>query len=155
MTDLRARLINWGNHVGGRTGPETFASVAPMFREAPMSKWWEEAWGDSETVPQEISPPVDEKDAELIDRLVLGIKSERLKMALLIEYANTPKTFNWRLYGYTESVNEACRLIDDLLHGQSKKAIALRMLAENKHSETFIAEVVGCSQQYVSHLRTT
>ena len=125
-----------------------------MFRDAPMSKWWEDAWGEQESAPQEIMPPVDEKDAELIDRLVLGIKSERLKMALLIEYANTPKTFNWRRYGYTESVNEACNLIEDMLKGQSKKAIALRMIAENRHTGAHIAEVTGCSESFVCQLKT-
>ena len=153
-SDLRSRMCNWGNHVGGRVGPETFPTVAPMFRDAPISKWWEEAWGDQETAPQEITPPVDERDAEIIDRLVLSIKSQRLKLALLIEYANTPKSFNWRRYGYTDSVNEACRLMEYLLEGQSKKAIALRMIAENRHTETHIADVCGCSQSYVSQLKT-
>lgn len=153
MSDLRARLINWGNHVGGRTGPETYPSVAPMFQDAPTSKWWEDAWGEHETVPQEINPPIDEKDAEIIDRLVLTIKSERLKLALLIEYADTPKTFNWRRYGYTESVNEACRLMDDLLHGQSKKAIALRMITENRYSGAHIAQTVGCSEAFICQLK--
>ena len=155
MTDLRARLCNWGLHVGGHTGPETFSSVAPMFRDAPMSKWWEEAWGDQESAPEEITPPVDENDAELIDRLVLSIKSERLKMALLIEYANMPKSFSWRRYGYIESVNEACRLMEDLLTGKSKKEVAVRMIAEGRHSERFIADVAGCSQQYINQLRTS
>ena len=154
MTDLRARLVNWGQHVGGYTGPETYPTVSPMFRDAPTSKWWEEAWGDEEAAPPEISPPVDEKDAEIIDRLVLSIKSERLKLALLIEYARAPKSFRFRRFNYDDSVNEAYRLMQDLTEGQSKKAIALRMIAENRHTETFIAEVVGCSQSYISQLRS-
>ena len=154
MNDLRARLINWGDFVGGRLGPETFPTVAPMFRDAPMSKWYEEAWGDSEAAPQEITPPIDERDAEIIDRLVLSIKSQRLKLALLTEYAGKPKVFNWRRYGYIESVNEACNLIEDMLKGQSKKAIALRMIAENRHTGAHIAEVTGCSESFVCQLKT-
>lgn len=150
-SDLRSRMCNWGNHVGGRVGPETFPTVAPMFRDAPISKWWEEAWGDQETAPQEITPPVDERDAEIIDRLVLSIKSQRLKLALLIEYANTPKLFNWRRYGYTESVNEACNLIEDMLAGQSKKAQVLKLIEQGKPAQS-IAEIVGVSHQYVYQL---
>ena len=153
MTDTRARLCNWGLYVGGSTTPDAYPSTTPMFKDADMSKWHEEAWGDDESAPREIMPPIDEKDAAIIDRLVLSIKSERLKMALLIEYAQAPKSFRWRRFGYSDSVNEAFRLMEDLLGGASKKAIALRMLAEGGHTETFIAETAGCSQQYVSQLR--
>jgi hypothetical protein len=153
MTDLRARMINWGLHVGGYCGPEGFAPVAPMFRNAPVSKWWDEAWGDSEAAIEEITPPIDEKDAEIIDKLVLGIKSERLKLALLIEYARAPKSFRFRRYNYDDSVNEAFRLMQDLTEGQSKKAQALRLLAEGKHTGAHIADVVGCSEAFVCQLK--
>jgi hypothetical protein len=124
-----------------------------MFRNADTSKWHEDAWGDDESAPPEITSPVDEQDAQIIDKLVLGIKSERLKLALLIEYAAAPKSFKFRRFGYTESVDEAVRLMDDLLHGMTKKQVVFRMLQENRHSETHIAEIAGCSQPYVSQLR--
>ncbi len=155
MTQTRTtqeRLINWGNFARGPVGPRGLPSATPMFENAPTSQWHEEGWGD-EAAPAEIPDPIDEADALIVDKLVCGLKSERLRIALLIEFAATPRSFNFRRYNYAESVAEAVRVMDDLLHGVSKKAQILRLLAENRHTETKIAEMVGVSKQYVCQLR--
>lgn len=151
----RDRLCNWGAFVGGKTGPDNYPPTSPMFKGANMSKWHEEGWGDDEAAPEEIPPPIDEKDAMYVETLICTIKSERLKLALLIEYACAPKSFRFKRYGYTESVDEALRLVEDLLTGQSKKAIVLRLLIDpRRYTETEIASMAGCSQPYVSQLKT-
>ena len=155
MTQTRttqSRLINWGNFARSPSGPQGIPPISPMFENAPTGKWHEEGWGD-EAMPAEIPDPIDEADALVIDKLVCGLKSERLRIALLIEFATTPRSFNFRRYNYTESVSEAIAVMDDLLHGVSKKAQILRLLAENRHTETKIAEIVGVSKQYVCQLR--
>lgn len=153
--NTRERLCNWGLFVGGKTGPDSYPPTSPMFKGANMSKWYEEAWGDDEAAPEEIPPPVDEKDAMYVESLICTIKSERLKLALLIEYACAPKSFRFKRYGYTESVDEALRLVEDLLTGQSKKFIVLRLLVDpRRYTETEIANMAGCSQPYVSQLKT-
>ncbi len=148
------RLSNWGNFARQPHGPRGISAVSPMFQNAPTSQWHEDGWGDcSEAAPAEIPDPVDEADALIVDKLVCGLKSERLRIALLIEYATTPRSFDFRRYNYSESVDEAIKVMDDLLHGVSKKAQILRLLAENRHTETKIAEMVGVSKQYVCQLR--
>lgn len=149
----RERCINWGLYVGGKTTPDSYPPISPMFKNAPMRKWYEEGWGDEEGAPEEIPPPIDEKDAQYLETLIRTIKSERLKLALLIEYACAPRSFRFRHYGYTESVDEALRLLDDMLTGQSKKAQILRLLSEREKSGRVIAEIVGVSEAYVCQLK--
>lgn len=154
MTDTIARLRNWGNWSQTDTGaPQGYPSQSPMFAGANRKDWRDPGWGDEEGVPEEIPVPVNVPDAEYVDKLICTIKSERLKLALLIEYASAPRSFRFRRYGYDESVKEAERLVTDLLHGETKKAMILRLLAQGGMTETRIAEIVGVTQQYVSQLR--
>lgn len=154
MTDTIARLRNWGLWSQTDTGaPQGYPSQSPMFAGANRKDWRDPGWGDEEGVPEEIPVPVNVPDAEYVDKLICTIKSERLKLALLIEYASAPRSFRFRRYGYDESVKEAERLVTDLLHGETKKAMILRLLAQGGMTETRIAEIVGVSQQYVSLLR--
>lgn len=160
--NTREQLINWGNWARDRCGPPGYPNESIYTRAADKGSWTEDGWGtdrtqwkpDLEEPPEEVPPTINEKEALRVDYLILTIKSERLKLALLIEYACAPKSFRFKRYGYTESVDEALRLMDDLLTGQSKKAQILRLLADpRRHTETEIAGMVGCSKQYVCQLR--
>ena len=86
-----------------------------MFRDADTSKWHEEAWGDNEAALPEIQDPIDERDAEYIDKLVSAMAQERLKTALLIEFARTPRVFHYRRWNYADSVAEAFRWMEQAL----------------------------------------
>lgn len=155
MTDTIARLRNWGAWSQTDTGaPQGYPSQSPMFAGANRKDWRDPGWGDEEGVPEEIPVPVNVPDAEYVDKLICTIKSERLKLALLIEYASAPRSFRFRRYGYDESVKEAERLVTDLLHGETKKAMILRLLAQGGMTETRIAEIVGVTKQYVCQVRT-
>lgn len=154
MRDTRQLLENWGLWCRTDTGaPQGYPTTSPMFRDANPRDMREPGWGDEETPPEDVPIPVNIPDAEYVDKLICTIKSERLKLALLIEYASAPKSFRFRRYGYDESVREAERLVTDLLQGETKKAMILRMLAQGGMTETRIAEIVGVTQQYVSALR--
>lgn len=155
MTDTIARLRNWGAWSQTDTGaPQGYPSQSPMFAGANRKDWRDPGWGDEEGVPEEIPVPVNVPDAEYVDKLICTIKSERLKLALLIEYASAPRSFRFRRYGYDESVKEAERLVTDILHGETKKAVVMRLLASGERCGRRIAEVVGVSESYVSQIRS-
>lgn len=145
MDSTRDRLLNWGLYAQDRCGPEGYPSKAAGFISRKVIG--DEGYAD-DVMPDEIPDPVDEKDAVVVDKLISGIKSERLKLALIVEFARAPKSFNFRRYGYTESVDEAIALMDDLLNGQTKKALILDLHAKGKTAPR-IAEMVGVSHQYV------
>src|SRR3954471_14518699 len=71
-----ARLENWGRsaraadpiHVG--KGGEAPARISPVYDEWSPSNGWEEGWGDP--VPSPAPVPIDEEDADRLDR-VLGL----------------------------------------------------------------------------------
>ena len=111
----RDRLLNWGTWARSHTGPQGYPTVTPMFRDADTSKWHEEAWGDNEAALPEIQDPIDERDAEYIDKLVSAMAQERLKTALLIEFARTPRVFHYRRWNYADSVAEAFRWMEQAL----------------------------------------
>ncbi len=112
---MRERLINWGLWAQQSTAPQGYPNESPMFKYAPKSQWWEEGWGDNEAAPAEITPPVDEIDAYELDRLITKL-DQRLKIALLIAYAEAPKVFRFRRFGFDESVAEAERVLKDMLN---------------------------------------
>ncbi len=116
-----------------------------MFKYAPKSQWWEDGWGDQEAAPEEIQPPIDEIDAYQIDKLITKL-DERLKLALLIAYAEAPKVFRFRRFGFDESVAEAERKLQDMVN---LKAVVIHQAEVMQRNAVFFTKFLS-RQEFVA-----